>query len=99
MQHGNFEESFGIKRGSRTPEKLRRILLTKIYGIRSNLVREGIGQSYDMFSTEFPMEAVKRSLIADFVEMAILTFIESPRESCVGHPGLEKVLAERADEA
>ena len=45
------------------------------------------GQSYGMFSTEFPMEAVKRSLIAGFVEMAILKFIELPRESCVGHRG------------
>lgn len=87
--HPNFEEAFNIKRGKRQISTIRRDLLEKIYGIRSALVHEGLWSSYGFITVEDFRGEVTRTVLAYFAEMAILRFIASPRESCVGHPGLE----------
>lgn len=94
--HPSFEEAFGIKRGKRQASTIRRNLLEKIYGIRSALVHEGLWSSYGFITFEDFRGEVTRTVLAYFAEMAILRFMASPRESCVGHPGLEMAAAGQA---
>lgn len=89
VAHGNFEEAFGIKRGTRTARALRRELLERIYENRSGLVHEGLGPSYGAMFDVYSHESIRRGLLSDFAEMAILRFLEAPRSSIVGHPAID----------
>ncbi|MGB8274958.1 MAG: hypothetical protein WCF16_06760, partial [Alphaproteobacteria bacterium] len=86
VAHKNFEQAFGIKRGTRTARALRRKFLEQIYEIRSGLVHEGLGPSYRALFNVFSHEVIQRGLLSDFAETAILRFLEAPRSSIVGHP-------------
>jgi hypothetical protein len=45
VQHGNFEQAFGIVRGSKSPKTLRRLMLDSLYGFRSEPVHEGLAMA------------------------------------------------------
>lgn len=90
IAHGNFEEAFGIKRGTRTARALRRDLLERIYDERSGLVHEGLRPSYGGISSGSDHNCIRRGLLSDFAEMAILRFLEAPRSSFVGHPAFDQ---------
>ena len=91
VNHDNFEDAFGIRRGRRTPHALRRELLSRIYDMRSEPVHEGLGPS--LYGLGFPDRAFKagarRALVSDFAQMAILRFLEAPQSSLIGHPDFE----------
>lgn len=86
--HGNFEEAFGIFRASKGAESLRKKLLKKIYGIRSQQVHEGLLPTYRGFGLPDDSVGLQRGLIHDFAEAAVLNYLGSPRSSLIGHPQL-----------
>lgn len=85
VNHANFEETFGIKRGSRTSRALRRATLAQTYSYRSGLLHEGLDRTYFGFGLAHgaPM---RRALLADLFEAAVLAYIRAPRSSVIGHP-------------
>ena len=90
VAHGNFEEVFKIRRGSRGMRSLRRELLDRIYDFRSGLVHGGLRPAYyGLFSAAESGGEIRRSLFADFAEGAILGYLKSPMSSLIGHPALE----------
>jgi len=90
VAHGNFEEVFGMRRGTRKARSLRRDLLERIYDYRSGQLHEGLAPSYQGFATGSDMRnEVRRGLLADFAEGAILRYLAAPRSSLVGHPAFE----------
>ena len=89
--HGNFEEAFNLRRGNKSARRLRLELLDTIYSQRSSLVHFGIQSTYSGFTNDFSYEEPRRGLLSDFVEAAILRFLESPRESLIGHSGIETI--------
>jgi hypothetical protein len=97
VAHANFEEAFGIRRGSRTVRALRRELLDRIYDYRSGLVHGGLTPTYQGLGSAFENGGVvRRALFADFAEGAILGYLKSPRSSLIGHPAFETSLAATA---
>ena len=88
VAHSNFEEAFGIRRGTRKARALRRDMLDRAYEHRSGLVHEGVGigagAGVDLRSVW------RRGLLSDFAEMAILRFLEALRVSLIGHLPLEE---------
>jgi hypothetical protein len=85
VQHGNFEQAFGIIRGSKSPKTLRRKMLDSLYGFRSEAVHEGLAMAYEGFG--FGHEAGQRRMFgSSFAEWAILRYLESPRTTLIGHP-------------
>lgn len=85
VEHGNFEEAIGVRRGSRTPRALRREALERIYSFRSGRLHEGLAPSYRSLYSDSAAN-VRRGLFSDFAEAAILGFIRAPRSSLIGHP-------------
>jgi hypothetical protein len=89
VAHGNFEEAFGVSRGTRTSRSLRRALLDRIYDYRSGQLHEGLRPSYTGFGMRLGVgDEIRRGLFADFAEGAILRYLDAPRASLVGHPSL-----------
>lgn len=87
VAHANFEEAFGIPRGLRTARALRRELLDRIYSYRSGQLHEGLDPSYAGIAVGSDMgNNMRRGLLADFAEAAIIRYLEAPRVSLVGHP-------------
>ncbi|MGO9729921.1 hypothetical protein [Mycobacterium sp.] len=85
VQHGNFEQAFGIVRGSKSPKTLRRLMLDSLYGFRSDPVHEGLAMAYEGFA--FSGAAGQRRMFASwFAQWAILRYLESPRTTLIGHP-------------
>ncbi len=89
VNHDNFEEAFRTRRRSRTPRKLRRELLDKIYELRSGLVHSGLQPSYTGLEID-TSDDIRCNLMADFAEGAILGYLASPRSSLIGHPEITK---------
>lgn len=90
VAHANFEETFGIRRGSRTGRALRRELLDRVYDYRSGQLHEGLTPTYGGFAVQSDMRnEVRRGLFADFAEAAILRYIAAPRTTLIGHPLFE----------
>jgi hypothetical protein len=90
VAHGNFEEAFGIRRGTRTARALRRDLLDRIYDYRSGQLHEGLRPGYRGLGVGFDVgDEVRRGLFADFAEGAILRYLAAPRVSLIGHPAFE----------
>lgn len=100
VNHGNFEQAFGIKRGHRGPRALRRELLDRLYDYRSGQLHEGLLSSYRGFAIGGDMsQDVRRALFADFAEGAVLRYLASPRCSIVGHPGFQSAAPSSAGAA
>ena len=94
VAHANFEEVFGIRRGSRGARSLRRELLGRIYDFRSGLVHGGLTPTYHGLGSVVENGGiVRRALFSDFAEGAILGYLKSPRSSLIGHPAFEATLA------
>ncbi len=90
VAHGNFEEAFGIRRGTRSARALRRDFLDRIYDYRSGQLHEGLRPSYRGLGVGFDTgDEVRRGLFADFAEGAILRYLAAPRTSLIGHPAFE----------
>ncbi|HMO81730.1 MAG TPA: hypothetical protein PKD24_13150 [Pyrinomonadaceae bacterium] len=85
VQHGNFEEAIGVRRGNRTSRALRREALEQIYSFRSGRLHEGLVPSYRGLYYD-PAANARRGLFRDFAGAAILGFIQAPRSSLIGHP-------------
>lgn len=94
VRHANFEEAIGVRRGERTERALRRETLERIYSFRSGQLHEGLKPAYRGMATLDPAVQVRRGLFSDFAEAAILRFIQAPRSSLIGHPGLSETLGE-----
>lgn len=88
VKHGNFEEAIGVRRGDRTERALRREALERIYSLRSGQLHEGLKPTYRGMASLDSSLQVRRALFSDFAEAAILRFIQAPRSSLIGHPGL-----------
>lgn len=86
--HANFEEAFAIRRGERTARALRRETLSRIYALRSEPLHEGLNPSYQGLNPD-TSQHIRRNLIRDLAEAAILRFAQSPRSSLIGHPNSE----------
>jgi hypothetical protein len=90
VAHANFEEAFGIRRGTRTSRALRRELLNHSYAYRSGQLHEGLAPSYRGLGVGVDSaHDTRRGLLADLAEAAILRYIEAPRVSLVGHPAFD----------
>ncbi len=90
VAHANFEEAFGIRRGSRTARALRRELLDRIYAYRSGQLHEGLDPSYAGLGVGIDLaNETRRGLLAHFAEAAILRYLDAPRVSLVGHPAFD----------
>lgn len=90
VAHGNFEEAFGMRRGTRSARALRQELLDRIYDYRSGQLHEGLHPSYRGLSSALDTWGeIRRALSADFAEGAILRYLAAPRVSLVGHPAFE----------
>jgi hypothetical protein len=90
IAHNNFEEAFGVRRGQKKASTLRRLLLETIYDLRSGLVHSGLQPSYRGITSGFGLSSdMRRALLYEFVESAFLAYLQSPRSSVVGHPGLD----------
>jgi hypothetical protein len=86
IAHGAFEASFEIKRAGR-PDLLRKRLLQRIYGLRSLQVHEGLVPAFKgTFGVYYDNLDFQRALIHDFAEAAILSYLNAPRSSLIGHP-------------
>jgi len=97
VAHANFEEAFGIRRGSRSARSLRRELLNRIYDYRSGLVHGGLTPTYQGLGSAVENGGVvRRALFSDFAEGAILGYLKSPRSSLIGHPAFDAPLAATA---
>ena len=91
VDHANFEQAFGIRRGGRQPKALRKALLETLYEFRSSYVHAGLPSEYrGVISNRGTVGGVRRALFADFAEAAILGYLSSPRSTLVGHPHLKK---------
>ncbi|MCP5166984.1 MAG: hypothetical protein H6989_06340 [Pseudomonadales bacterium] len=87
--HRNFEEAFKIKRGNKKARALRKELLNRIYSFRSGNLHEGFSPSpVGLIGALGAIDGVRRGLFAEFSEKAILAYMQSPRSSLVGHPGI-----------
>ena len=87
VAHGNFEEIFNIKRGTKSARSLRKKLLNKIYSYRSGNLHEGLKPSYMGLGVGMEIhETARRGIFLDFCEASIIEFIKSPRVSLIGHP-------------
>jgi hypothetical protein len=87
VSHGNFEEAFGIQRGSKIPRKLRMLFLDHICDYRSGQLHEGLSPDYQGLPTSWNLKPqLRRVLLDDFAKAAITRFLESPRSSLIGHP-------------
>ena len=64
VQHGNFEQAFGIVRGSKSPKRLRRLMLDSLYGFRSEPVHEGLAMACEGFA--FSGAAGQRRMFASW---------------------------------
>lgn len=88
--HANFEEAFDIRRGERTARALRRDFLSRLYGLRSWPLHEGLDVSYHgMSAGPDVLAGSRRALLSEFAQLAIIRFLEAPRVSLVGHPSFE----------
>lgn len=96
VQHANFEEAFGIRRGQRQARSLRREALERFYDIRSGDLHEGIGPSYQGFGPLDTVRWAQRALLRDFAEAAILRYLAKPRSSLIGHPMFDRHPAQEA---
>lgn len=85
VQHGNFEVAFGITRGSRSARALRREFLSTLYNLRSEPVHEGLSASFQGMAEMGSSSAQRRALASVFAQNAILSFLQSPRTSLIGH--------------
>jgi hypothetical protein len=85
VQHGNFEQAFNIRRGTKQPRTLRRKLLGKLYAFRSEPVHEGLAMAYEGMSFS-GLAGQRRMLASWFAEWAILRYLQEPRSSLIGHP-------------
>lgn len=86
VQHANFEDAFGIRRGSRSDRALRRDFLSTIYSQRSEPVHEGLSASFRGIGGMGSTSSQRRALASLFAQNAILRFLESPRTTLIGHP-------------
>jgi hypothetical protein len=90
VNHGNFEEAFEIKRGHRSAGRLRKEALDRFYAYRSGEVHEGLGPSYQILGPGGDEKIfLRRGLLGDFAEAAILRYLSAPRSSLIGHPGFQ----------
>lgn len=89
VSHGNFEEAFRLKLGSRTARALRRSTLDEIYSYRSGQVHEGVTPRSHLFGVQFDSSGfLRRGLLLDFAESAIVQYLRAPRSTLIGHPAL-----------
>jgi hypothetical protein len=88
VAHENFEEAFAISRGTRGKGPLRRDLLDRIYKNRSGQLHEGLTSDYQasVSSSMDLSSSIRRGLVGDFAEAAILGYLAAPRSSLVGRP-------------
>jgi hypothetical protein len=94
VAHGNFEEIFAIKRGTKKPKTLRRLLLDRIYDFGSGLVHGGL-RSTPRTHQPFLFHGgadLRRSLFRDVAEKAILGYMQTPRCSTVASPMDQRVV-------
>lgn len=86
VQHGNFEDAFGLTRGTRSARALRRELLSSLYNLRSEPVHEGLSASFQGLAGMSSPSGQRRALASSFAGSAIIRFLRSPRTSLIGHP-------------
>lgn len=86
VQHDNFEDAFGIRRGSRSAGPLRRKFLNTLYSMRSEPVHEGLSATFQGIAGMGSPASQRRALASLFAQYAILRFLDSPRTALIGHP-------------
>jgi len=83
--HPNMEKALGIIKGKKKNNKLRQLVLDRIYELRSNPVHGGLsvnGQSFSLASSD----GIVVSLLSDLYRAMFLAFLQSPRSFLIGHP-------------
>lgn len=92
LAHANTAEAFGfMKRGSHRQQ--RRDLLSVIYDTRSLHTHMGLSPSPGGLAVMSAEGSLRVALLSDLARAAILSYLQAPRSSIVGHPGLEAAAA------
>lgn len=87
LAHGNIEEAFQYtKRGG--INRQRQDLLNRIYDARSAPNHTGLGLSATGMAIMATPHSMRVALVSDLARAAILSYIQSPRSSLIGHPHL-----------
>lgn len=89
LGHGNVEEAFDYKRRGGL-DRQRRELLDRIYQARSLPTHTGIAPSPGGFMTFGHASSMRVALLSDLARAAVLSYIQAPRSSLVGHPGVDR---------
>lgn len=87
LRHANVEEAFGYTRKGELPRQ-RRELLELIYETRSLPTHTGLSPSGPLMGMLGSTESMRVALLSDLARAAILTFLQAPRSSVIGHPGI-----------
>jgi hypothetical protein len=85
------EQAFDYKRRGGI-EARRRQLLDRVYELRSNPTHSGIGLSgVGMMSMLAEPGRLRVALLSDLARGALLSFLQAPRSSLIGHPMFEQL--------
>lgn len=88
LRHSNTEEAFGFsRRGGQ--QRQRRDLLSLIYETRSLPTHTGLALSPAGFAGMGAAENMRVALLSDLARAAILSYLQAPRCSIIGHPSLD----------
>jgi len=90
VNHANVEQAFAYKKKG-GPKARHRQLLDRIYELRSVPTHSGIGLSgVGMISIFASQGNMRVALLSDLVRGALLSFLQAPRSSLIGHPMFEQ---------
>jgi hypothetical protein len=85
LVHQNMEAAFNFrKRGSQ--DRRRKEIIDHIYDLRSLPTHTGIGPSGLSFMAMGGNQALRLALLSDLTRAALLSYLQAPRSSLVGHP-------------
>jgi hypothetical protein len=90
VNHDNVEQAFDYRRKGGV-EARRRQLLDRVYELRSNPTHSGIGLSgIGMMTIMTEPGNMRMALLSDLARDALLSFLQAPRSSLIGHPMFEQ---------
>jgi hypothetical protein len=88
LGHANVEQAFGyVRRGGLGRQ--RRELLDLIYETRSLPTHAGLSLSGPFMGMLGSTASIRVALLSDLARAAIMAFLQAPRSSIVGHPGVD----------
>jgi hypothetical protein len=88
LAHDNVEQAFDYKKKG-AANRQQRELLERIYDTRSIPTHTGLGLSATGMAILAAPDSMRVALLSDLARAAILSYIQSPRSSLIGHPTID----------